>query len=212
MIALTSTTQNHLDIEDIARDLVLQTDGSCCLIMEVSAINFGLLSEREQDATIYAYGQLLNSLNFSIQIVIVSRQKDISDYLKLLDNRLSQIDSPLLKDQLLKYRDFVRAVVRQGNVLDKKFYVSIPFSSLEMGVSRSNLPWVKSKGLPRPAADILDRAATNLYPKRDHLVRLFARIGLRARQLTNSELFQLFFNSYNRTLSGTKVTYPLSKP
>lgn len=196
---IASSTQKHLDIESIARDLVLQKDGSCCLVLEVSAINFGLLSEREQDATIYAYAQLLNSLNFSIQIVIISRQKDISDYLKLLDQRLTQIESPLLRGQLLKYRDFVRVVVRQGNVLDKKFYVSIPFSSLEMGPTKS----------PRPQSQILDRATTSLSPKRDHLIRLFARIGLKARQLTSLELLQLFFDSYNRGQSGTKVNFPL---
>lgn len=198
---ITSTTQNYVDVADISRDLVLLKDGSCCLILEVSAINFGLLSEREQDATIYAYAQLLNSLNFSIQIVIVSKQKDVSDYLKLLDTRLGVITSPLLKDQLVKYRDFVRTVVRQGGVLDKKFYVSLPFSSLEMGLTK--------KASSRPPAEILDRATTSLYPKRDHLIRLFARIGLRTRQLTNPELLQFFFDAYNRHLLGTKVTYPI---
>lgn len=211
IIPITSTTQNQLDIEDIARDLVLQKDGSCCLILEVSAINFGLLSEEEQDATIFAYAQLLNSLNFSIQIVIVSKQKDISDYLKLLDARLAQTDSLLLKNQLLKYRDFVRTIVRQGNVLDKKFYISIPYSSLELGISKSTLSLGSSRTLPRPAPEILDRAATNLFPKRDHLIRLLTRIGIKARQLTNSELLQFFFDAYNRHLLGTKVTYPLLK-
>jgi hypothetical protein len=176
--------------------------------MEVSAINFGLLSEREQDATIYAYAQLLNSLNFSIQILIVSKQKDVSDYLKLLDTQLEKTASPLIKDQLVKYRNFVRAVVRQGGVLDKKFYVSIPFSSLELGITKSANPLGKKDTLLLPKDDILDRAATNLYPKRDHLVRLFARIGLRARQLMNTELYQLSFDLINRASPGTKLTFP----
>jgi hypothetical protein len=213
MNTISSATQVHLDVADIASDLVVLKDGSCCLVLEVSAINFGLLSEREQDATIFAYAQLLNSLTFSIQIVIISKQKDVSDYLKLLDNRLTSIQSPLLKDQLLKYRDFVRSVVRQGNVLDKKFYISIPFSSLEMGISKSNLPFSSNpKQLPRPLPDILERATTSLSPKKDHLVRLLTRIGLRARQLTNPELLQLFFDAYNRVQLGTKVIYPVSRP
>lgn len=207
-LPIKSSTQAHLDIEDISKDLVLLKDGSCCLILEVSAINFGLLSENEQDATIFAYGQLLNSLNFPIQIVISSKQKDVSDYLKLLDKRMTQIESPLMRDQLLKYRDFVRVVVRQGNVLDKKFYVSIPFSSLELGVSSSAHTFFKPKTLSRPKPEILDRATTNLIPKRDHLIRLLSRIGLRARQLTNSDLLQLFFDSYNRSQMGTKVDFP----
>ncbi|MDO8488092.1 MAG: hypothetical protein Q7S31_02125 [bacterium] len=207
---LRSTSQDHLDVEDIASDIVVLKDGSACMILEVSALNFGLLSEKEQDATIYAYAQLLNSLTFAIQIVIVSKQKDVTDYLKLLDNQLAKTTSPQIQQQLVKYRDFVKTIVRQGNVLDKKFYISLPFSSLELGVA-STLGSVtkKNKGLPRPKAQIIDRATTNLSPKRDHLVRLLARIGLRARQLTSAELLQLFFDYYNRGQLGTKVRLPL---
>ena len=76
-IAIRASTQQHLDIEDIQDDLIILKDGSCCLVIAATAINFGLLSEREQDATIYAYAGLLNSLTFSIQIVIRSQRKDI---------------------------------------------------------------------------------------------------------------------------------------
>jgi len=216
-IPLTTTTQNHVDIEDILQDLILLKDGSVCLVLEISAINFGLLSETEQDATIYAYAQLLNSLTFSIQIIISSKQKDISDYIVSLDKQLTSISSPLLRGQLAKYRDFVKTVVRQGNVLDKKFFISIPFSSFELGAGAaanslsSLIPGSKPKGLPRPKQDIIERAITNLSPKRDHLVRLFARIGLRVRQLTTNELLQFFFDSYNRGQLGTKVNPTIPK-
>ncbi len=209
-IPLRSTTQEHLDVEDVAQDLIILTDGSACLVLEVSALNFGLLSEKEQDATIFAYGQLLNSLTFSIQIVMVSKQKDVTDYIKLLETQLAQTLSPQIQQQLVKYRDFVKAVVRQGNVLDKKFYISIPFSSLELGVASTISSVTKrKKGLPRPKAQIIERATTNLSPKRDHLIRLLARIGLRARQLTNTELVQLLFDFYNRGHAGTKAKLPL---
>src|SRR3990172_6616505 len=78
------TTQKFLEIEDIKDDLVILRDGSCCLILQVSAINFGLLSEEEQEAIISAYASLLNSLSFPLRIVIISRRKDISSYLESL--------------------------------------------------------------------------------------------------------------------------------
>ena len=43
-----STTQEHLDILDISQDIVLVKDGSAALIIQVSAVNFDLLSEEEQ--------------------------------------------------------------------------------------------------------------------------------------------------------------------
>lgn len=209
-IPLRATTQDHLDVEDIDNDLVVLKDGSACLIMETSALNFGLLSEKEQEATIFAYGQLLNSLTFSIQIVIVSKQKDVSDYIKLLENQLSKTPSPKIQQQLLKYRDFVKAIVRQGNVLDKRFYISIPFSSLELGAGSAMKTLTnRQRSLPQPKEQILERAATNLSPKRDHVIRQLARIGLKARQLSTAELVQLFFDFYNRDHIGTKVQLPV---
>jgi conjugal transfer ATP-binding protein TraC len=205
-----SATQEHLDIDDIVNDIVILKDGSACIVLETSALNFGLMSEKEQDATIYAYAQLLNSLTFSIQIVISSKQKDVSDYLKLLDEQLTKTANPLIKTQLDRYREFVRVVVRQGNVLDKKFYIAIPFSSLELGIAPtlSSLS-KKRKTLPIPKKDLIVKASMNLAPKRDHLVRLLSRIGLRARQLTTSELLQIYFDSYNRNQMGTKVSSTL---
>src|SRR3989339_890084 len=84
-IPIRSTTQAHLPIEDIRNDIVIMKDGSSALIIEVSAVNFDLLSEREQDAIIYAYGALLNSLTFPVQILIRSQKKDISSYVELLE-------------------------------------------------------------------------------------------------------------------------------
>lgn len=207
---ITSTTQSHLDLDDIVADLLILKGGSAALVLEVSATNFGLLSEREQDATIYAYAQLLNSLTFPIQITLVSKQKDITDYIKLLDGRITKTQNPLLQYQLIKYRDFVKSVVRQGNVLDKKFYVTIPFSSLELGSGAAFkfLAPKTSSSAVTSKDSLIDRATTNLSPKRDHLIRLFARIGLKARQLNSQELLQLFFELYNRDLLGAKTKLP----
>jgi hypothetical protein len=206
-------TQEHLDIDDIINDILILKDGSAAMILQVNAVNFGLLSEKEQDATIYAYAQLLNSLTFSIQIIVSSKRKDISVYLEKLDMYLSRITVPKLKEQLTKYRDFVQAIVTQGNVLDKKFYISLPFSSLELGLGSSlKVLGGQSAKKSLPKEYIVDRANTNLAPKRDHLLRLLARIGLKGRQLTSAELLQLYFDTYNPDLIGTRVSLPNPEP
>ena len=65
-----STTQEHLDIADIKDDVVILKNGSAVAVLETTAINFDLLSIREQDAAIAAFSSLLNSLSFPIQITI----------------------------------------------------------------------------------------------------------------------------------------------
>ncbi|PJC76494.1 hypothetical protein CO010_02510, partial [Candidatus Shapirobacteria bacterium CG_4_8_14_3_um_filter_39_11] len=83
-IPIRASTQEQLPIEEVIDNMVLLKDGSCAIVMSVSAVNFDLLSEREQDAIIGAYGALLNSLTFPIQILVRSQKKDISSYLDLL--------------------------------------------------------------------------------------------------------------------------------
>lgn len=198
-IAIRGSTQDHLEILDVKNDLALLKDGSVALIIRVSAVNFGLLSEREQEAMIFAYANLLNSLNFSIQIVIRSQQKDISQYVKLLENEEKTQTNPLLKNQITKYKEFILQTVKENNVLDKKFYIVIPFSSLELGVTSAAGGLVKkNKTLPLPADTIFEKAKTALLPKRDHILRQLGRLGLRAKQLTTSELIELFYEIYNQ--------------
>ncbi len=202
-----ASTQDHLDIEDIRDDLVILKDGSCCLVLITNAINFGLLSEPEQEAIIYAYAALLNSLSFPIQILIISQRKDISSYLTLLKKAEISQTNPLLKTQIQNYLAFVEKIVKENQVLDKNFYVVVPFSSLELGVkSTLGQPFQQRKNLPYSLDYILKKAKMSLYPKRDHLINQFSRLGLKARQLNNQELLELFFQIYNPESVGQKFS------
>lgn len=215
------STQQAIPVEDIKDDLVILKDGSVCLVLQTTALNFGLLSESEQDATIYAYAALLNSLTFPVQILIRSQRKDISSYLELLAGVEDRQTNPLLQKQIKKYRRFVEETVKKNNVLDKRFFVVIPFSSFELGVKQALgstlLP--KKVRLPFSKAYILQKAKTSLYPKRDHLLRQFSRIGLSARQLITHELISLFYEIYNPEIAesqkvaiGAEYTAPMVQP
>jgi hypothetical protein len=198
-----SSTQFHLDVEDIRDDLVIMKDGGCVLILQTTAVNFGLLSEKEQDAMIYAYGGMLNSLTFAIQIVIISAKKDISAYLKLLKTEEEKAAKPIFKEQIRLYYEFVKKIVSENQVLDKKFYIALPFSPLELGLksAKSNLFGDKKTNLPLNY--ILEKAKNSLLPKRDHITRQLSRIGLKSEQLKTQQLIELFYNTYNPEAIGT---------
>lgn len=196
-VPIRASTQEHLEIEDIRDDLVILKDGSCCLILAVSAVNFGLLSEKEQEATIFAYAGLLNSLTFPIQILIRSQKKDVSSYLRLLQNEEEKQSNEKLKNQIEKYRHFIETTVKENNVLDKKFYIIIPFSYLELGLKGVAPAFGGKKTLPYPKDYVLERAKTSLFPKRDHLIRQSARLGLKSEQLNTSQLIEIFYRIYN---------------
>ncbi len=195
-----STTQQFLDIYDITNDLVILKDGTASLVITVDAINFGLLAEEEQDSIMYAYAGLLNSLNYPIQIVIKSQTKDVTGYLQLLKDQEDRAESRLQQQRIMKYREFVSNLIRERNVLDKKFYVAIPAKPLELGLLpvSSVVPGQKQTDISTvDKSMVIEKARDILEPKRDHLIAQFARIGLYSRQLETQEIIQLFYQSYN---------------
>jgi hypothetical protein len=52
---------------------------------------------------------------------------------------------------------------------------------------------------------VFTRAKTSLYPKRDHLLRLLSKIGLKGWVLQKQELVELFLNLYNPSPTGRKL-------
>lgn len=204
--SLRATTQEHLDIEDITQNLVIFKDGGAALILRIGAVNFNLLSEEEQDAIIYAYAALLNSLTFPVEIVIRSQQKDITSYLRLLEHQENNQANPIIRKRLAQYRIFVEKLVKERQVLDKKCYAIIPFFRTELGLSAIKpLGDNKPKKLPFDKSYIIEKALATLEPKRDHLLRQYSRIGLAARQLTTQEIIELFYSIYNPHNSASAV-------
>lgn len=212
-IAIKGTTQEHLPIEDIIDGITLLKDGSCSMTIQISSVNFDLLSEREQSALVFAYGGILNSLNFPIQIVINSNTKDVSLYLNNLKAAEEQQNNQLLKERIKSYRKFIEETVTKNDVLSKSFYIVVYFSVLELGIKTAHkqiigqfLPKNTTTGLPFPKDYILEKAKASLEPKKDHIIRLFSRLGLEAKQLNTKELIELFYKIYNEeTATNQKV-------
>ena len=121
-----NTTQQHLLISDIRDDILILKNGGGALVLQVSAVNFGLLSDREQIAIISSFAQMLNSLSFPIQIVIRSERLNISSYLNLLDVSQKAQTNPLLSQMIGSYRQFIQKTIKENDVLDKKFYLVVP--------------------------------------------------------------------------------------
>ena len=136
--AIKGSTQDNLPIEDIIDGIVILKDVSACQVLQLSSVNFDLLSEREQKALVFAYGGILNSLNFNIQIIINSTSKDIGNYMSNLDAALRRQPNPKLKERIISYRKFIEETVKRNDVLSKTFYIAIPFTSSEMGIKAQN--------------------------------------------------------------------------
>lgn len=187
------STQKFIEISNIVDDIIISSGGYACLVIEVSATNFALLSPEEQDAKIYAYASLLNSLSFPIQIIIKSKKLDITNYLKLLDNEKEKTQNAALAKQIGLYRDFVKELVKVNTVLDKKFYIVIPYSSLEKGASGAR---EALKSSPNQDNFVIG-AKASLHSKAESIHTQLRRLSLKARTLDEDQLIKLFYDIFN---------------
>src|SRR3972149_8969402 len=118
-----STTQDLIPLADIVDGVVIYKNGGAAQIMESTSLNFGLLSENEQEAVISSYAGLLNSFNFPVQIIVRSQKKDISSYMEFLSTAEKKIKNTKLSLLMKDYKDFVSDAIKKRNVLSKKFYI-----------------------------------------------------------------------------------------
>jgi len=193
-----ASTQSFIGIEDIRDDIMLMKDFSAVTVLEIGAVNFWLLAAEDQTAMIYSYASLLNSLSFPVQIVIISKMMNISLYLDYVESLISTQKDERTKARLEDYREYIKGTVKKNTVLEKRFFFGVPFNPLELGVTG-----IKARGFGKEY--IFSRAKISLYPKRDHLLRLLAKVGLKPTVLQKQELTELFYNLYNPSATGRQL-------
>lgn len=211
---LTASTQDHLDILDIKDDFVVLKNGVVSIVLATTAVNFDLLSEVEQDALISAFSMLLNSITFPVQVVVRSKRLDITKYVEKVQKVESKVTDPLLKLQVQSYRKFVQDVIKQNEVLDKRFYVVVSTGVKNFAIEPGSGPfdWVgrlmgsQNKRITFNVDKALSDAKAHLMPRADHVVKEFNRLGVKARRLSTQELVELYFDLYNPTsLHGQRI-------
>jgi hypothetical protein len=193
-----STTQDFTDILDIVEDIVHFKGKNACCVLEISSVNFFLLSADEQNARIYGYMSLINSLSFAIQILIVSKRIDMGNYLKLLDQKIDNLQNPKMKEHLAMYRQFIDELVKNEGLLDKKIYIVVPYSYLESSMTAVGATPQGQK--PRQASSggpFAEQAKNALVSKRAVIQAQVERMGLAARPLSHEELIKLYYELFN---------------
>jgi type IV secretory pathway VirB4 component len=183
-----ASTQDYLEIADIINDLLITKNGTVCLILRTSSVNFDLLSEEEQDLKIQSFASLVNSLDFQMQILIETRKVNISSYAEYLD----QLDTPDLtvglKRQFTIYKQFIRNLITKKDILDKRFMLVIPH--------RTATPMSIHTPLDQKQK-LLEGAVNYLYPKKYHVIKMLKGMGLDGEQMTSKEIVKYFFTVFN---------------
>lgn len=190
-----ATTQKFTEIVDFADDIVILEGGNACMIIEITASNFALLSKREQDSRIFSYAGMLNSLSFPVQILIRNRRMDISQYIHELEDTIHKTKNPQLQAYVEYYAAFVKEMVTVNVVLNKSFYIVVPFSSLEMGVTGAAQQTQQKKQTQKDT--FIENARKILGNKANSLLAQLQKFASSARVLEKEDLIKLFYEIYN---------------
>lgn len=206
-MAIKASTQQHLDVLDVRDGILILTGGRFRAVLEASAINFDLLSEAEQDAAIFAYRNLVNSLDFPIQVVVRTRQVDITSYVEFLKDQLKEQPSSSMREQLQSYIEFVEQLVLENTVLSKRFFVVLPYWKMEVRSKGSGnlldpireiVPFLEPKAeKPKYSETAFADAKRVFEQRRESMAWQFRRLGVQVRQLSDEELVRLFYEIYN---------------
>lgn len=206
------STQQHLLISEIKQDTVVMKDGILRAVLMVSSINFALKNEDEQNAIISAYVSFLNSLDHPLQIVIQSRKLQIKPYLdRLLEQERNQ-ENDLLRTQTADYRSFVSQLVEMGDIMNKQFYVVVPYDPLS---NKNKSFWSRFKEVINPATAI--KLKGDRFTQRKHELDTRVRqiesgltsIGLTVVQLNTQSLIELYFSTYNTDIALSQELAPI---
>ena len=195
-----SSTQQFLDISEIREDAVVMKDGTMRAVLLVSSINFSLKSEDEQEAIIQGYIAFLNSLDSPVQIIIQSRKLDIDNYLERLKEQEKTQQNELLRNQIGDYRQFVKELVELGEIMQKKFFVIVPYNP---ATSKRKGFFARMGEVLSPLVSARLREEQFRQRKKDMMVKVDAvraslnSMSLNSVMLDTQSLIELYYTAYN---------------
>ena len=200
-------TQRFLDIAEIRENVVVLKDGTLRGVLMVSSINFALKSEDEQQATVQSYMQFLNGLEHPIQVVIQSRKMNIDAYMEALKEQERTIKNDLLRTQIADYRGFVNELVDLGQIMQKKFYVVVPY---DPATDKKKGFMTKLSAAIMPAS-VIKLNAKKFKERQDALLQRMnivasglTGMGLKSAMLDTQGLIELYYTVYNPAVFDTQ--------
>jgi len=202
-----NSTQNALQIAEIRDGIVIMNDGSFRSVVMVKSINFDLMSHQEQEAVEYAYQGFLNSLYFPIQIFIRSQRIDLQPYIEKLDKIRTEHDNMLLALLMDDYINYIAQLSEQTNLMDKKFYVVIPYFPVidpQKALTQSKNFFTGLVQLFSSTEDHVVINEADLQKAKDELRNRVQAVlgglmqsGIQGLPLDTQELIELYYDTYN---------------
>lgn len=208
------STQSTLLISELRDGVVIMKDGSFRAVIACQSINFDLMSEQEREGVEYSYQNFLNSLSFTIQMLIRSQRVDLNPYIERLIKLRRNNDNMLLGVLMDDYINFIDALSQEANIMDKAFFIIVPYytsadaEKLVENTKNFFKTFGKNKAptVTRINRDDYNKALDELNKRVDSVTAGLFQVGIHSARLNTRELSELYYNFNN---PDTAVREPL---
>lgn len=197
-------TQQFVPVKEVRDGILILKDGSMRAMLLASSLNFALKSPDEQQSIIFQFQNFLNSLNFSIQIFVESRRLDIRPYIALLEGRLKEQTSDMMKMQTREYIEFIKSFTDSTNIMTKSFFIVVPYTPPVLSSGGDSLASQFLAKRKQTKAEESANAAAQFEEHRSQLQQRLevveqglVRCGIRVVELGTEELIELFYKIFN---------------
>lgn len=202
-----NSTQNTLIISEIRDGIAIMHDGSFRAVVMTKSINFDLMAPEEREAVEYSYQGFINSLYFPIQIFIRSSKVDIRPYMEKLNKLRAEQDNMLLGLLTEDYIDYITALAQETNIMDKKFYIVIPYYPKGLENAQQALEQSKGffsglfggnkQGVVTINEETLEKSKQELRNRVQAVMSGLNQMGVQGIPLDTQELIELYYDAYN---------------
>jgi hypothetical protein len=193
------SAQSFVPVKEVRDGVIILKQGGYRGILMCSSVNFALKSEDEQKAVIGGFQTFLNTLDFSVEIVVHSRRMDIRPYLALLEERVDSQATELMRIQVREYIQFVKNFIEGSDIMTKLFYVVVPFEPAGITQVSSALPLFGGKPSTQSEgmSQSFDEHKVQLEQRMALVASSLGSSGVRAVQLGTEEVIELLYRSFN---------------
>lgn len=201
MAKSTNATQEFVPIKEVRDGVILLKDGGMRAVLLCSSINFALKSEDERNAILLQFQDFLNSLDFSVEIVIQSRKLDIRPYIALLEEQEKKQTNELMRIQTKEYIQFIKSFTENTNIMTKNFFIVVAYEPAILGKTSSSISgklFSKSKEEKKENKETsFVESRTQLEERLSVVEQGLVRTGIRVIRLGTEEVVELFYKAFN---------------
>jgi len=193
-------TQEFVPIKEVRDGIIILKDGSLRVLLMASSINLALKSQDEQQAIIGQFQNFLNSLEFTVEFSIQSRDLDIRPYIALLQDRYAKELDELMKIQIREYMAFIKDFTERANIMTKNFFIVIPYDPALINRSGGMLGGLfpsSQKGAGALADEQFEQYRAQLEQRVSVVEQGLVRTGVRVVKLGTEEVIELFYKLFN---------------